>query len=85
MPEFAAEQYVSGSDATVAGRYTADARRVVQQLRGEGVDIELVRSIFIPADETCIYLYRADVIEAVWAAAARAALRFERVSPAVTV
>ena len=40
--------------------------------------------IFIPEGETCFYIYRADSIEAVRAAAARSSLQFERVSEAVT-
>jgi hypothetical protein len=55
-----------------------------ERLTREGTPVEFVRLIFIPEDETCFYIYRADSIEAVRAAAARSSLQFERVSEAVT-
>jgi hypothetical protein len=82
--EFAAEQYISGTDADGAQLGAGIARLAAEQLRREGTPVEFVRSIFIPGDETCIYIFRAGSIDAVRAALARTALRFERVSEAVT-
>lgn len=84
MREFVAEQYISGTDADRAQRGAGIARRAAEQLTREGTPVEFVRSIFIPRDETCIYIYKAGSIEAVQAALARTTLRFERVSEAVT-
>jgi hypothetical protein len=84
MREFAAEQYLPGTDAAVAERSASVARLVAEQLTLEGTAVEFVRSIFIPQDETCIHMYRANSIEAVEKVAAAAGLRFERVSEAVT-
>jgi hypothetical protein len=84
MREFAAEQYLSGADADAAERRASVARLAAERLTREGTPIEFVRSIFIPEDETCIYIYRADSIQAVQQVAARASLRFERVSEALT-
>lgn len=84
MREFVAEQYLSGADAAGAQRGANAARAAAEQLTREGMAVEFVRSIFIPRDETCIYIYKADSIEAVHAAGALSPLRFERVSEAVT-
>ena len=84
MREFVAEQYISGSDADGAQRGADAARLAAEQLTREGTPVEFVRSIFIPRDETCIYVYKAGSIEAMQAALARTTLRFERVSEAVT-
>lgn len=84
MREFVAEQYISGTDADGVERGAGVARLVAEQLTREGTPVEFVRSIFIPRDETCIYLYKAGSIDALQAALARTPLRFERVSEAVT-
>jgi hypothetical protein len=84
MPEFAAEQYVSRTDAAAAERDAGIARRAAEQLTREGTPVEFVRLIFIPEDETCIHMYRAGSIEAVRLVAARVSLRFEHVCEAVT-
>jgi hypothetical protein len=42
-----------------------------------------VRSILVPEDETCFYLFQAQTGDAVRAAAARVGLQFERVVEAV--
>jgi len=62
---------------------TADARRVSEQLQRKGIPVRFVRSIFVPEDETCFYLYAAASADAVREAAARAALPVERVSEAI--
>ena len=84
MREFVAEQYVSRTDAAAVERGASAARLAAEQLTHDGTPVEFVRSIFIPEDETCIYIYNAHSIEAVRAALARTPMRFERVSEAVT-
>ena len=84
MREFAAEQFVSGTDAAAAERGASVARLTAQELTREGTPVEFMHSIFIPEDETCIHMYRADSIDAVRRVAARASLRFERISEAIT-
>jgi Nickel responsive protein SCO4226-like len=83
MREFIGEQYVPADDASAAAGRADAARAAADQLRCEGTRVEYVRSIFIPDDETCIHLYRADSIEAVRAAAARACLHLERIAEAI--
>jgi hypothetical protein len=82
MREFVAEQYLAGIDTRTAERDANAARLAAEQMTREGTPVEFVRSIFIPEDETCIYIYQADSIESVRAAAARAALAFERIARA---
>jgi hypothetical protein len=84
MREFAAEQYISGTDAAAAERGAGVARLAAEELTREGTPVEFLRSIFIPEDETCIHMYRAGSIDAVRLVAARASLCFEHISEAVT-
>jgi hypothetical protein len=80
MREFIAEQYLSRRDTTAA-RYGADAaRRAAEQLGSEGVAVQFVRSIFVPDDETSLYIFEADSIESVRLAIARAGLSPEYVA-----
>jgi len=84
MREFIAEQYISSTDVDEARWGASVARLAADQLTREGTPVEFVCSIFIPRDETCIYIYKAGSIEAVQAALPRTPLRFERISEAVT-
>ena len=82
MPEFVAEQYFSRTDVAGARRAGTAARDAAEQLTREGTEIELVRSIFVPQDETCMLIYEADSLDSVQLAAQRAALTFERIAEA---
>lgn len=84
MREFVTEQYIPASGADEALACADTAHQAAEQLSAEGMPVEFVRSIFIPEDETCILVYRADSIDVVRAAAARALLRLDRVAEAVT-
>jgi len=57
---------------------TAGAREASEQMRHEGIPVRFVRSVFVPEDEACFYLYEAPSAEAVREAARRAALPFAR-------
>jgi hypothetical protein len=83
MREFVAEQYLPAGGAETAARDAGAARCAAEQLTREGVAVQFVQSIFIPEDETCIYLYAAESAESVRAVAGRAALSLERVAEAV--
>jgi hypothetical protein len=84
MQEFVGEQYLPASRGELAAHWAAAAREAAEQLTREGTPVGYVRSIFIPEDETCIHLYRAESIEAVRAAAARASLRLDRLAHALS-
>ena len=59
---------------------TARARRASDELRREGTQVRFLRSIFVPEDDVCFYLYRAASTQAVREAASRAALSFREVA-----
>jgi Nickel responsive protein SCO4226-like len=82
MPEFVAEQYFSRGDSAGAHRAGKAARRAAEQLTREGTPVALVRSMFIPQDETCMCIFEADSIQAVHTAAERAGLAFEHIAQA---
>lgn len=84
MQEFVAEHYLRADGASAAARCSGAARRAAERLTSEGTSVQVVRSIFVPEDETCLHLYRADSLEAVRAAAARAALPLCRIAEAMT-
>jgi hypothetical protein len=52
------------------------------ELTREGKPVRFLQSIFLPADETCFYLYQATSVDAVREAAARAGLQVERINEA---
>jgi hypothetical protein len=85
MPEFVAEQYFARTDSAGAYRAGVAARRAAEQLTREGAPVTLVRSIFTPEDETCIYIFETESLELVCLAAERAALRLEHVAEAAGV
>ena len=61
----------------------AKARQATDELRREGADVRFLRSIFVPEDDACFFLYEGSSAEAVRAAAARAMLGVRRVDAAL--
>ena len=82
--EFLVEAYVSRV-AEPFGPGAEDLALVADELTREGTHVRFLRSIFVPEDETCFYLYQANSVEGVREAAARAGLQIERVTEAVSV
>lgn len=83
MAEFLLELYVPRTDADAVERGARSARLAAEELTREGTPVSYLRSIFVPEDETCFYLYEAASADAVREAARRARLPFERVAEAV--
>jgi hypothetical protein len=54
------------------------------ELKSDAAGVRLLRSIFVPTDETCFYLFEGQSDEAVREAAARSGLEVERVVEAVS-
>jgi hypothetical protein len=79
MHEFVAEQYFSRTDLAGARRAGGAAQHAAEELARDGTAIELVRSIFVPEDETCIFIYEADSLESVQLSAERGGLAFDRI------
>jgi uncharacterized protein DUF4242 len=53
---------------------TARARRAAEQMREEGRGVRFLRSVFVPEDDTCFFLYESPNATAVREAARRAEL-----------
>jgi hypothetical protein len=83
MPEFLVELYVSRADAAAVERRAARARLAAEQLSREGTPVRYLRSVFVPEDETCFFLYEAASAEEVEEAARRASLRFDHAAVAI--
>jgi hypothetical protein len=60
----------------------ARARAVPPGAVAAGSEVTLIQAIFVPSDETCFALYRAQSAAEVCAAGAAAGLEFDRVAPA---
>jgi uncharacterized OsmC-like protein len=82
MTEFLVELYFSKTDsgAVTAGAELLD--RAAAELAAEGRPVRIVRSIFVPEDETWYVLVEARTAEDVHESTRRAALRPERVAEA---
>jgi hypothetical protein len=83
VQSYLAEAYVARPHANELRAHERRARAAAKELREQGTPIRFVRSIFVPEDEICFYVFEADSAEAVGAACHGAALRFERVVAAV--
>ena len=79
MTEFLGELYVSRESGEAVEQNENRVREAAAQLTREGEHVRLVRTIFVPEDETCFYLFEAGSAGAVREVGARAALPFDRV------
>ncbi len=83
MAEFLVELYVSREHTRAVEAGARRAEAAAKELTREGTPVRYLRSIFVPEDETCFYLYEADSGDAVREAARRAGLPFDRIAEAV--
>jgi hypothetical protein len=58
---------------------TACARGGAEEMSREGVAVRFLRSIYVPEDESCFFLYEGDSIETVEEAGRRAQLQIVRI------
>jgi Protein of unknown function (DUF4242) len=79
MAEFLLEVYAARTDARAVDDAARRAREAANALASEGPCVRYVRSIFVPEDETCFYVYEADSVETVQEVARRAGLSVDRV------
>lgn len=84
MTEFLAELYLPRTAAEAVDDARDRATTAAAELGAEGTSVHLDRTIFVPADELCLFLFEAPSIEAVRETARRAALSFEHIAEAVT-
>jgi Nickel responsive protein SCO4226-like len=79
MAEFLLELYVARTNCAAVERGAESLGRSAAELSAEGHAIRVLRSLFVPEDETCYVLLEAATADAVREAARRAELPFERV------
>jgi hypothetical protein len=84
VAEYLVELYVARSDRAGAERRGDRARLAAEQLASKGVPVRYLRSIFVPEDETCFYLYEAASPDVVREATRLAGFTSERVTEAVS-
>ena len=84
VPEYLVELYVSRDDAAAVRSGAKRARLAAEQLSNEGARVHYLRSLFLPEEETCFYLYEAESAEHVREAARRAALPVDNVVEAIS-
>jgi hypothetical protein len=77
MAEFLVEVYAA-QDSHALHAAARRARAAANSLASEGPDVRYVRSIFVPEDETCFYVYEADSAGTVREVARRAGLPIDR-------
>jgi len=83
VSEFLVEVYATREAATAVPG-SEEVAAAAEQLTREGRHVQLVRSIFVPEDETCFYIFQAQAGDDVREAATRAGLRFDHVRKAVS-
>lgn len=85
MRQFLVELYASRSESAETRRdNAARARLAAQKLSRAGNRVRYVRSIFVPDEETCFYVYEAADAEDVREAARRADLPVQSVVEAIS-
>jgi hypothetical protein len=62
---------------------TARARQATEQLQREGEQVRFLRSIFVPEDDACFFLYEGPSAQSVRTAARRAQLAIRQVDEAL--
>ena len=78
MPDYLLETYAPRPGAELLA-IEARARVAAKEMRGEGIDVRYVRSIFVPEDEICFHLFQAPSADAVGEASRRAKFAYERI------
>jgi len=80
MKEFLVELYVSCTESNGVETRSERAARAAAELTAAGTPVRFVRSIFVPTEETCLFLFEAASVDAVREAAQRAALPFDHIA-----
>lgn len=83
MPTFLVEAYEPrGRDGSLV-EIERRARTLAAELAGSGTAVRYMRSIYVPADETCFHVFEASSIEVIEEFGRRAQLAFDRITEAV--
>jgi hypothetical protein len=79
MTEYLVELYVSKTNCAAIPAGWNRLRDAAAELTGEGRPVRIVRSIFVPDDETCFLLVETGAVATVRETARRAGLACERI------
>lgn len=82
---YLAELYAARATSAELGAESIRVAEAADAITAEGRYVRYVRTIFIPVDETCFYLFEAASSEFVAEAADRAGILSERIVDAVTL
>lgn len=85
MARFIVESYPVGLSARQLAAATERAHDVTAQMRVDGIEVQLLQSILVPAEESLFCLFEAPSRELVEEVVSRAGLPRERVVEAVEV
>ena len=83
MPTFLIEAYEPNRHGESLADIERRSRTVAAELSREGTAVRYLRSIYVPADETCFHLFESPSIEGVQEVGRRAGLIFDRITEAV--
>jgi hypothetical protein len=84
MTQYLVELYLPRLRADGLAEGAARARAAARAMTAEGRPVRFVRTVFVPEDEVCFYVYEAESADAAGEASRRAELPFERVLEAVS-
>ena len=80
-PLFLVERYLPGANVEALAGLQTRLEAAVAELQREGCDILWLQSVVVPADDTCLCLFRSPYEAFVVEANTRAAADWERISP----
>ena len=80
---FLVELFVEHGSSDELEQWERRARGAADELTAEGTPTRYVRSLYLPEDETCFYVFQACSADAVTAACRRAGIAYERIVAAV--
>jgi len=80
MTEFIVELYVPRNDCDAVAAVATRLTEAAAELTAEGRIVQFVRSIFVPADETCFLLVQGDTADDVRETARRAGVPVDSVA-----
>jgi Nickel responsive protein SCO4226-like len=77
VPSFLVEAYTPVESGLT--EVECAASRAAGELSREGTPVRYLRAIFVPADQTCFYLFEAPTAEVAGEASRRASIEYERI------
>jgi hypothetical protein len=85
MSEFLVETYAARETIEILLLRVGEVALAAGEVTQQGDEVRFVRAVCLPEDETCFYLYQSASADAVRRAVARASLRIERITEAVSI